>query len=368
MCRLPVDDHMLREILLRLPPQPSSLPRASAVCKRWLAIVTDAKFQHQFRTHHREPPLLGAFVCIDEEIVFTPALDSPDHIHHQQFDLGRYSGSGPRALLDCRHGRVLIKDKVRQEIVVCDPIAGERHRVAIKLDFSFAFLNGAVLCAAGDFGHVHDASCHSSLFKVVLTSMRGEDRRHVTCVYSSETGTWGNLISSEASCVLPGEPAVLVGNRLYWLCIQDHIIEIEMDEASITVIGSPTPHGPFYLKRQIIQADGGAVGFAIFSYPRFETWQRKVNGHGDSTWVPWKTIKLDRIRGLPQVEEEMKGKVIVRGYEEDTDVMFLRVNGSVYMVQLKSSQAKKLYGNLNGHYHPFRSFYTPRDYASLVLI
>ncbi|KAM0913279.1 hypothetical protein ACQ4PT_012264 [Festuca glaucescens] len=34
---LPDDDDMLREILLRLPPQPSSLLRASVACKRWRA-------------------------------------------------------------------------------------------------------------------------------------------------------------------------------------------------------------------------------------------------------------------------------------------------------------------------------------------
>uniref|UniRef100_A0A0D9VEA4 F-box domain-containing protein n=1 Tax=Leersia perrieri TaxID=77586 RepID=A0A0D9VEA4_9ORYZ len=33
-------DDLLTEILLRLPPQPSSLPRASTVCRRWRRIVT----------------------------------------------------------------------------------------------------------------------------------------------------------------------------------------------------------------------------------------------------------------------------------------------------------------------------------------
>ncbi|CAM0884006.1 unnamed protein product [Alopecurus aequalis] len=358
--RVPDDDDMLLEILVRLPPQPSSLLRASAVCKRWLEIVTNSKFQRQFCAHHREPPLLGVFVCSDAEIVFTPVLDPPDRIAPQRFDFGRYSGGSPRALLDCRHGRVLIKNRARQEISVCDPNTGEHHSVAIPPDFNCAFLNGAVLCAAGGLGHVHGA-CHSSPFKVVLMSMRRNDRRHITCVYSSETGTWGNLISTESPWVLPGQPAVLVGNCLYWLCISHDIIEFELDEASLTVIsGAPTTNDTLYVKRQIIQAEDGNVGYAILSYPRFQTWQRNVNSHGVATWVPWKTIVTDSILGLPpRVEGEMGGKEIIQGYEEDTDVMFLRVNGSVYMVQLKSMQSKKLNGSLNGHYHPFRSFYTP---------
>ncbi|KAK1614219.1 hypothetical protein QYE76_019736 [Lolium multiflorum] len=47
------DDDLLREILIRLPPQPSSLPRASAVCKRWRRLVSDPAFFRRFRLHHR---------------------------------------------------------------------------------------------------------------------------------------------------------------------------------------------------------------------------------------------------------------------------------------------------------------------------
>uniref|UniRef100_A0A453TEP5 F-box domain-containing protein n=1 Tax=Aegilops tauschii subsp. strangulata TaxID=200361 RepID=A0A453TEP5_AEGTS len=51
------DDDMLGEILLRLPPQPSSLPRASAVCKRWRGIITDHGFLGRFRAHHEIQPM-----------------------------------------------------------------------------------------------------------------------------------------------------------------------------------------------------------------------------------------------------------------------------------------------------------------------
>ncbi|CAM0879215.1 unnamed protein product [Alopecurus aequalis] len=351
------DDDMLREIFLHLPPQPSSLMGVSAVCKRWLEIVTDSMFQRQYRAHHREPPLLGAFVCSDEQMVFTPVLDPPDHIPAQRFDLGRYSRRGPHALLDCRHGRVLTKNWAQKEIVVCDPITGEHHSVAIPPGFNFVFLNGAVLCAADDLGHVHGA-CHTSPFKVVLMSMCRKDRRHVACIYSSETSTWGNLISSEAPYVLPGQPAVFVGDCLYWLSILDEIIEFELDEARLTVIrGPPVTNCILHGNRQIIQAEDGAVGYAILSYPRLKTWQRNVNGHGVATWVPWKIIEMDSILELPpQIEG---GKKIIQGYEEDTDVLFLRVNDNVHMVQLKSMESKKLYGSCNGRYQPFRSFYTP---------
>lgn len=48
-------------VLLRLPPQPSSFLRASAICKHGQWLVTDPKFLICFRARHQKPPLLGVF-------------------------------------------------------------------------------------------------------------------------------------------------------------------------------------------------------------------------------------------------------------------------------------------------------------------
>jgi hypothetical protein len=128
---LPDDDDMLREILIRLPPQPSSLPRASAVCKRWRGLVTDPKFRRQFYAHHRKPPLLGAFVRTKQRTEFAPILGPPDRIPPQRFNLGHYSGT-LGLVLDCRNGRVLLNEVlVPKEVAVCDPISGEQRLVVI---------------------------------------------------------------------------------------------------------------------------------------------------------------------------------------------------------------------------------------------
>ncbi|TVU18988.1 hypothetical protein EJB05_35111 [Eragrostis curvula] len=47
------DDDILREILIRLPRLPSSLIRASLVCKRWCRVISDPFFLRRYRTHHR---------------------------------------------------------------------------------------------------------------------------------------------------------------------------------------------------------------------------------------------------------------------------------------------------------------------------
>ncbi|XP_044344071.1 uncharacterized protein [Triticum aestivum] len=106
---LPDDDDMLREILLRLPPQPSSLPRASAVCKRWQRVTTDPRLLSSFSAHHRKPPLLGFFEPDCYDIVFTSIMDPPNRIPPVRFDTRRQIRSFRKAeVLGCRHGLVLL--------------------------------------------------------------------------------------------------------------------------------------------------------------------------------------------------------------------------------------------------------------------
>uniref|UniRef100_M8CGU0 F-box domain-containing protein n=1 Tax=Aegilops tauschii TaxID=37682 RepID=M8CGU0_AEGTA len=116
------------EILLRLPPEPSSLPRASAVCKCWQCAVTDPRFHSRFCQHHRKPPILGFFMEGVDGIVFKPVLDPPNRIPGRRFQLRlhsicRVSGSAAR-LLGCRHGRVLITDWLFKVLIVIAPITG----------------------------------------------------------------------------------------------------------------------------------------------------------------------------------------------------------------------------------------------------
>jgi hypothetical protein len=221
---------MLLEILLRLPPRPSSLPRASAVCRRWRGLVTDPRFLRLFRAHHRKPPLLGVFESSRELILnwlgrqrrwysrpsgrieLRSILEPHDRIPLATI---RTSIQSTTQLLGCRHGRVLLG--AEKKVSVFDPITGELHQVCTPLDFTrYPYLNVAVLCAATEQGHVH-GSCHSSPFKVVAMSPCGEDNKPVACVYSSETGLWGNIISATARCELAAaNPGILVGNVLYW--------------------------------------------------------------------------------------------------------------------------------------------------------
>ncbi|PNT69835.1 hypothetical protein BRADI_2g01203v3, partial [Brachypodium distachyon] len=226
---LPDDDDILREILLRLAPQPSSLPRPSAVRKRWRWHVTDAKFLQRFRTRRGKPPLLGVFRAPHLNNVFTPVLDPPDRVPPENLSLGSLS------------------------LIWVDRAYPQSRGLPLLDDFS-------------------NASC------------------------------------------------------------------------------------------QIIQAEDGDVGLVTLSYPSFQMWQRKVNRHGVATWLLRKTVDVRNLPGLPhQMLERDRGFKTVRGYVEDTDIIFICVDSNVYMVQLKSMQLKRLHeiDNTIDYYYPFASFYTP---------
>jgi hypothetical protein len=207
------------------------------------------------------------------------------------------------------------------------------------------------------------------------------DFKPFACVYASETGVWGNIITATDQCHLAdSNPGVLVNNVLYWssktpspnatfLYLDgqtDDIVVFDLDRQSLAVI-----KGPACLNRslthQIIRAEDDALGLAIFSHGRFEVWQRVVCCHGGgTTWLLHNALEVHTLLGLPP---QIEGPVKILGYDEDNHAIFLFVDANVYMVQLMSMQFRKLY---ESQYpikcHPFASFYAPGQCSSLLLV
>ncbi|XBI14373.1 hypothetical protein VPH35_140970 [Triticum aestivum] len=277
-------------------------------------------------------------------------------------------------LLGCRNGRVLLLRWVQGEVLVCAPITGDQRCVPVPPEFKRGYVNGAVLCASRDQGHVHGA-CHSAPFKVVLLLMCSKDNRPLVSVYSSENDTWGQLISTKVPCpdCISTCNSTLVGKVLYWsfLYAKEGILGFDFERQRLDVLEGP-PGMNHSRNHQIIQVEDGAVGLATsHHYHNIKVWQRKVNCHGVATWVLWKTIEMHNILGLPPWVEGEKGCFkLMLGYVEDTDGILLYVKGSFYMVQLKSLQSRKLCKahNYIACYHSFKSFYVAADYSSLVLV
>ncbi|CAN6275141.1 unnamed protein product [Urochloa humidicola] len=242
---LPDDDDMLEEILLRLPSLPSSLPRASLVCKRWLRLLSDPRFLRRFRAfHRRNPPLLGFF--IDGDILpFFPTLDPPDRIPSARLTIAPQPCDEFWSFLGCRHGLALLLNRTRLEVTVWDPVAGDQRRVAVPQELlncegAKVVRQGALLCLC------EDGRMPLEAFKVVLLADDWHPDRNnqvFASLYDSETSAWGNLTSiSTRGLPSPSNPSILVGNSLYWSligCEGGGILEFNLDRKSLAVIKHP---------------------------------------------------------------------------------------------------------------------------------
>jgi hypothetical protein len=364
------------DILTDSPRHPSSLSRAASVCKIWRRIVSSPGFISRYHARQLEPPLLGVFMDCSGYPIFHSAMDAPDASPYRRFPLWRNAGD-TWDLLCVRHRRVLVFNYTRHEFIVWNPATSDRRCVAMpqKLrDEETTVSNGAVLCAAGGPNHVHD--CQYSPFQLVLIGVSRDERREVASVYSSETGEWGDF-SSVAIRYMDNitAPSILIGDSLYWLFhdTEAGIIEFNLGGRSLSIIQCP-PHmmnNPSGYNYQIIRAKDGGIGLAVTTDFTFDMWDRKVDIYGHNTWVLRKTLKLQEITGLSW---DKRGHIIIHGYDEDDNVIFLRTDIGCFMVQLESMQFKNLGKRdflTTCLYHPYKSFYsykgTLRFHCKIIL-
>lgn len=134
-----------------------------------------------------------------------------------------------------------------------------------------------------------------------------QEKKLLAFVYSSDTGVWGDLISTTVPSHIRDTctHGSLVGNALYWLLsIRDGILKFDLDKQNLALIKGPPVANNFCRdNRQIIQTENGVVGLATLSYPRFEMWQMNVDFHGVATWLLRKTVEMCAILGLPPQTE-----------------------------------------------------------------
>uniref|UniRef100_A0ACD5TBP4 Uncharacterized protein n=1 Tax=Avena sativa TaxID=4498 RepID=A0ACD5TBP4_AVESA len=354
---LDVDD-LLIEILLRLPPQPSSLPRASLVCRRWRQLVSDPRFVRRFRLHHRSnPTLLGYFEGYHGE-AFVPTLDAPNRVAPGRFSFQLDDG-GCFVPLGCRHARPRTNAGHEAET---GPGVGPCHlRPAPSRPSSVSqfvakdsLTNGAVLRPAGD-DHFH-----------VVLVVEGYDEELRTgvlaCIYSSETGVWGNLMSTplpSTSC-LSCMPAVLVGDSLYWTLIGKFagILEFDLERQSLAVIQVPVDMPEHASEFTVMRAEGGGLGFLFVSGGDLsaQLWKWKKDCDGVASWELARTVELDKLLSLNS--EVVRDCMIIVGFAECNNVVFLwTLLLGVFMVEIESLRFKKLPQAHNMCCKPFESVY-----------
>ncbi|VAI53901.1 unnamed protein product [Triticum turgidum subsp. durum] len=366
------DENLLSEILLRLPPQPSSLPRASLVSNRWRRIASDPGFSRRFRRHHRpNPPLLG-FFDMDGCRSFVPTLAAPDRFPPGRFSLQRGDDDWFRSL-GSRHGLVLILNRPTNQLLVWDPVTGDKHWIAVPPGFecdSDSPIGGAVLRSAVDD--------HQFLVALVSITEKQDHTRAIGSAYLSETNTWSDIISTplppacesrfqlKAEDLPPVEcptmiyssiPAVLVGDSLYWWLWDSsyNILQFDLDRDSLAVIPPPVDLYDSHVNFSVMRADDGGLGFLFVSKFSVQLWKTKVICDCFASWVLGRTIETDKL--FPLDSKERESPMIV-GFAEENNVALMWTEGSLFMFQLESLQLKKLVETRISFYHPFESVYT----------
>ncbi|GJN14211.1 hypothetical protein PR202_gb01006 [Eleusine coracana subsp. coracana] len=361
----PLDNHdILTKILTHLPPVPSSIPRISLVCRQWSHLVTDPDFLRLFRAHHRKAPLLGFFT----RSRFYPALDSPDCIPTDHFNLGidnpeRWSWY----ILNCRHGRVLFVNRSQRQFLVWAPITGEQQRLPFPQEFcsnKSVVRNGVVNCVASEIGHVH-GSCHTCPFQVILL---GCNKNGFTAsVYSSRTNAWGNTISLVSDHRMDHtifcSPTV-VGNSICTLLTVPSLSILQFDFIleSLAVIEAPSdaPELALYQDRwQFLIAPADAAGgltFLFLSGFTARLWKRRINSDGGAGWVLETTVDLSEFLPLSSAVNKRPPRIL--GFVEEDNAMLLCSEDDSFMIHVGSMRYKKVTRTLpRCPLHPFTCFY-----------
>ncbi|XP_047083886.1 uncharacterized protein LOC124695028 [Lolium rigidum] len=358
------DENLLLEILLRLSPLPSSLPRASLVCKRWRRLVSDPKFFRRFCAHHRKAPFLGFFIRCVDGISFKPMLPTPDHIPPSRFCLpqSRYERWD---FVGCRNGLALLINQARLEAVVWDPITRHQLCVAFPPDFDERYAryvrNAALLCASSEIHDQVHGRCGLHPFKLVLvqgTGRVGEPQRALVYLYDSESGVWENSISAATKHgIHVASTNVLVGNAVYWLLNGGEILEFDFERQSLVVIDRPAAvpslgekHDDF----QILRTREHRLGFAMWTEVGIEIWERKGNSDSVAGWERQDIIKFDKLPPLVS-----RKRFSIAGFDEDSNAIFLStIISHTFMVQLESMQFRKISIGHYGQVYPYTNFCT----------
>jgi hypothetical protein len=256
---------------------------------------------------------------------------------------------------------------------VWDPVTGDQYSVAIpgELYINASRIQGAVLRVADEVFH----------FQVVLVAAREDDKQHrhvLASVYLSKPGVWGNPISTplypEAYTDINfhnvGLPNVLVGDSLYWPITgnfaSSYILEFHLGRQSLALIELPVEEDPDS-DVTAMRAEGGGLGFLRVSESDFtaQLWKRNTDGDGVVSWVLGRTIELDKLLSLNS--KDCGQYLMIVGFAEYSNVVFLGTHNHFVMVDLGSLQFKKLFGT-ESLCHPLESVYAvPAISKQLIL-
>ncbi|XBI75226.1 hypothetical protein VPH35_068622 [Triticum aestivum] len=359
---------LVEEILLRLPPdEPACLLRASLVCKTWSGIVSHRAFRRHLHELHGAPPVLGFLHNWDDEVIprFIPTTASSFSLAapHRQF----------WRALDSRHGRALFLSEGdgTQELLLWEPTTGVRHHVPVPAAYDYETVfqpNAAVLCAADPCDH---RDCLGGPFCLVFVFSVEEDtddeEEYVTsaCVYSSDTGTWGELTSMHVDFLIDFtyySRVLVVRSLVYFMATGGSILEYDLARHDLNVFEPPDYDLPHSERLNLILAEDGGLGVSQALDSHLKLWSREVASNGtDAQWVLSRVINLKNLlpmRALAHADYSL----LVLGFAEGANVIFVNMVAGLFTIELHSERVRKVCHN-HGFCNlvPVIGFYTPRS-------
>uniref|UniRef100_A0ACD6ABG3 Uncharacterized protein n=1 Tax=Avena sativa TaxID=4498 RepID=A0ACD6ABG3_AVESA len=358
-------DEIVEEILLRLPPEePACILRVSLVCKSWATTVSSPWFRRRLHELHHTPPVLGFLHNWDNERIprFIPTTAS-------SFSLAAPDCRNWCAL-DCRHGRAvfLSKGQDTNELLAWEPITGAQRRIPVPVPASSGCRlapGAAVFCAADGCNHL---DCHGGPFHLVFvfTEYTNADD-YVTsvtsaCLYSSETGAWGELTSvhGEFDIDFTFYSGVLVGRSLFYF-LSDSALIVEYDLARHELTVFDPPGSQYYDDTlSLMLAEDGGLGLSQTLDQHLKLWSRKASsGTTDAQWVLSQVVYFENLlpNGAPV---NATRSLDVLGFAEGANVIFVTTVIGLFTVELESGRMRKVCDN-HGFCNliPVVSFYTP---------
>ncbi|CAM0957542.1 unnamed protein product [Alopecurus aequalis] len=343
-------DHLIEDIFFRLPPEdPSCLLRASLVCKHWRYLIFHPRFVRYLHAHRRAPQMLGFLQNSEKGCLPTYFPTSPFPFP--------FPDRGAWHVLDYRHGRALFgSNSTKGLLLVWEPFTGARWEVRVPADFTIQYDNASVLCAADGCNHLN---CYGGPFRVVLVFCAPFDKETESitsaCVYSSETGAWGELALRDGYSLICSSPGLLVGNSLlYFLSGDGYILEYDLACHVLDVIIPPDRDAALMQRVVLVQAEDGGLGIVQVDDEWKNTlyrWSWEASEEGDAQWVERPDIYLD---------DALPATVTLMFFVEGANTFLASTDAGFFSVDLHSKRATKVCKNRCSRYPlvPIVSSYT----------
>ncbi|TVU31340.1 hypothetical protein EJB05_23022 [Eragrostis curvula] len=356
-------DDVLIDIFLRLPCQPTCILRAALVCKRWHSLIIDHQFLHRFLALNGIP-VLGVYTNSTSIPRFLPVGDPSNRVPDVAFSLPDLQWH----VLGCRNSRVLLIGSCWKELLVWNPMNGNKHFIPSPPDadprFNYGCVpesNAALLCAAG---HANNDCCQSCPFVIVwvFTSVRYAYATR----YSSEEGRWEMMACASMPSDVDCRPSILIRNILYWPLKSKYILAFEVGTRNLYHIECPPDTHDVYRRNvHIMKTEDGGLGLAALTMFNLRLWACETNAEGVAGWVLCKVIELNKflpleVPSVSSMNNRSRGRPPVRilGLVEDDDLFFIWTITGVFAVQLKSMQFKKVFdADVFATVYPYKGFF-----------